>query len=441
MSDIITPGHFGWAGPAAAKDAWDKIGHLFPRFMISGAGPDDSAGKRYALYELVRKVLPQDILNYAQATGDCFVAGSLVSLSDGSTACIEDVGIDEPIICGTGEVRSVKQSIQKSYNGEILQVSVKGMAAVSCTPDHRFVRSDGYLSAASTLSVGDPIRMAADPHVSGFSFAQVSGISRVTARTDVYCLEVDTQVEEERTFVVNGYVVSNCVSFGAKNAINYLQAIAIANNESGDPFHEVFPPYLYSTGRVLVGQGQMRGQAGSVGSWQAKAAELYGTLMADYPGCPKYSGAIADNWGDNAPSSDFLAAGKKHLVKTTAPVTSWDELRMALRNGYACTIASNQGFEYMARSDGFHAPSGSWPHQMCLTIIDDDPAEQYAGILNSWGDVHGRIKDFKTGALWPVGMLRVRRASIERMISSGECIAYSNWQGFPSRSLNWAAVI
>lgn len=235
--------------------------------------------------------------------------------------------------------------------------------------------------------------------------------------------------------------VGDCVSWGAKHAVEQVSCVEILRGEP-EEFKLVFAPYLYGTGRVQIGGGTMRGD-GSVGSWQAKAVETYGILNEDADGVPPYSGTIARQWGNPpGPPKKFLELGKKHLIRTTAPVYSWEDLVMALRNGYPCTIASSQGFEMLPRKDGFHWPSGSWPHQMDIAGVDDNTKDPYVDLHNSWGDVHGHLVDFITGEKWPVGRLRVRRQTIERMIKSGECISYSQFDGFQAQSeLLWSSII
>ncbi len=292
----------GWAGPVVAEQAWGEIGHLFPKFMVVGAG---ESKPRAMLWELIRKVLGHDLPAEAQEIGDC-------------------------------------------------------------------------------------------------------------------------------------------VSWGAKHAVETVSCVEIFNGDAED-FHYVFSPYLYQIGRVLVGKGQMGNSDGSVGSWQAKAVELYGVLRSDFPGCPAYSGAVAKKWGNSQPAADFLAEGKVHLIQTTSKINSWDELHIACSNGYPSTIASNQGFKGMTPgADGFHAPSGTWGHQMCIIGTVDDPNGphgSYACIMNSWGDVHGALTDFATGDKWPAGTLRVRRSVIEHMIATGECIAYSQFKGFPAQKIDWTQMV
>ena len=242
----------------------------------------------------------------------------------------------------------------------------------------------------------------------------------------------------------------DCVSFGAKNAVEHLQCVEIVAGEA-EGFRPVFPPFLYATGRVLVGGGRLSGRAGSLGSWQAEAVRRFGVLRADADGVPAYSGGLADRWGDGRPAAgaggrdvsfrSFLDAADDHPVGAAARVRTWGEVVAAVSNGYPVTVASDCGFTMRAGRSGFHERRGTWPHQMCLTGVHDDPRRPWAAVLNSWGDVHGSVQDFADGTRWPPATLRVRREAVGEMLRRGEAYAYSRFAGFPPRRLDWGRLI
>lgn len=249
---------------------------------------------------------------------------------------------------------------------------------------------------------------------------------------DVYCIEV----EEDHSFIANGYAVKNCTSFGGKNALEYLQAFQIAMGATFD-WKPVFPPYIYGCERVFIGDGG-RGGDGGLGVWVANAVKKYGVLFSDTDGCPKYSGSVARKWGSPpGPPKNFISVGQHYLVKTINIIKTVDEALNALLNGYPVTLASDVGFDMKQRSDGFMHYSTSWPHEMCLIGGDAGDAnvpENYC-ILNSWGDAHGAIKDFRTGENWPVGTLRVNRKDLQAILNDGDSWAFSDMDGFPAKIL------
>jgi hypothetical protein len=229
--------------------------------------------------------------------------------------------------------------------------------------------------------------------------------------------------------------VGDCVSFGAKNAIEYVQFVPMAKGERLK-WTMAFPPYLWGCGRIFIGKNQLGRQDGSVGVWQAEAVKQYGMIAKDAEGVPQYSGSVARQWGNMpGPADKWVTLGKEHLIKTTAPIQSWEDFVQAITNGYPVTVASNVGYTMSVQRDGFHHRQGSWPHQMCFIGVDDDPQDPYACLLNSWGDVFGQVKDFKTGEIWPKGTLRVRKDDVMAQLREQDSFAYSAFVGFPAQEL------
>jgi hypothetical protein len=287
------------------------------------------------------------------------------------------------------------------------------------------------LQVISPQSVSGPTRNLRDSNAMGWAPAVKTVSKEYVEDHPVYCLEV----EEDHAFIANGYAVHNCVSFGAKNAIEYVQFLPMANGERLN-WTMAFPPYLWGCGRIFIGKNQLGRQDGSVGVWQAKACEQYGMIAKDAPGVPQYSGSVARQWGNRpGPEDKWVTLGKEHLIKTTALITTWEDFVQAIMNGYPVTVASNVGYTMSVQRDGFHHRQGSWGHQMCFIGVDDDPSDPYACLLNSWGDIFGEVKDFKTGEIWPKGTLRVRKRDVLAQLSEGDSFAYSSFVGFPAQEL------
>jgi hypothetical protein len=281
----------------------------------------------------------------------------------------------------------------------------------------------------------DVLRSAFD--AIGFPRLKIVGAAPITAGTRMMLWEVGRKIIGKDT---PNYAqeIGDCVSFGAKNAINYVQYFPMANGER-KTFKEVYPPYLYGTGRVFIGKRQLGRGDGSLGVWQAKAVMEYGTIPVDTPNCPSYSGRVAKDWGYNGPPDSLVQVGKTYIVKSAALVQTWEDVIQAVTNGYPVTIASNIGFDMSPRSDGFNHHSTSWAHQMCIIGVDagDDKVPAHACIINSWGeDAHGTIKDFRTGENWPAGTLRVTPGDVKKILADRDSFAFSAFDGFPAQGLS-----
>lgn len=233
--------------------------------------------------------------------------------------------------------------------------------------------------------------------------------------------------------------IGDCVSWGGRNVTEYLTCIMGALNKNY-VYRPVFAPYYYGVSRVFIGQKHgidFGWDDGSIGSLLAEGVTEYGTLFSDEKDVPRYSGSIAKKWGYRpGPPKDFIAPAKKHLVKTTARITSWGELTEALDNGYPCTLASMLSFTMQPNSKGFHEQTNEgWAHQMAIVGYDEEYKDPYVLIRNSWGDSHGKLYDFETNEALPIGYLRVRKSVIERALRDDdvECFSFSNFDAFYER--------
>lgn len=236
-------------------------------------------------------------------------------------------------------------------------------------------------------------------------------------------------------------LIGDCVSWGARNATEYLACCDILIRGDREKYRPVFAPYYYGTGRVYIGGWDNDYSDGSLGSFMAQAVMKYGTLFSDEPSVPTYSANIAKEFGAKRASLDkWKPTAINYLVKSAAKVSSFEELCTAIASGYPATVASDQGFTMQANSQGFHVGSGSWAHQMSITGYGLEP-EPYVLIRNSWADSHGRLKDFQTGEDLPIGYLRVQRKWIDRMIAQGETFVYSQYDGFKEQPINKALLM
>lgn len=226
----------------------------------------------------------------------------------------------------------------------------------------------------------------------------------------------------------------DCVAVSTCDCLDMIAQIEIAMGDA-EEFHRLYPPFLYATSRVLIGQNRLKGRGGSVGSWMAKALETYGALRSDITGVPAYSGRTADEWGDGKGDwRRWLPEAAPHTVSVTF-LDNWEQLVEHMCRGYLCTMASSLGFNETPDRDGFNRQTVTWNHSMAVFAISDDRQKPWLCLHNQWGPRGPRIADFETGELWPTGMLRVRPDDIQRAFTHGEVIAYSKFNGFADRDM------
>lgn len=233
----------------------------------------------------------------------------------------------------------------------------------------------------------------------------------------------------------------DCTSFGGAAAIHATQSSQIAAGTPAE-FKRVFPPWLYGAGRVWIWKKRIVGPLpaeGCSGAAVAQAAKDFGVLTwadAEAAGY-KYSGALADQWGRSGPPEKLKALAAQHRVKTVAKVTTVDQVRDAICNGYGVTEASkwgNPGARYETKDGRLVAKrTGEWGHQMCIDGYDGSSpsGRKYFHIQNSWyPDSHPKpIDDSPVCSFW------VEEADVEFMLQPGDCWAYSDFEGFPARDV------
>lgn len=148
----------------------------------------------------------------------------------------------------------------------------------------------------------------------------------------------------------------------------------------------------------------------------------------------QYEANIGIRWGSRGVPESVTSTAKKHQIGTISLVTSWEQARDAIANGYGLVCCSNVGFATMKRdSEGMIRPSGTWNHAMQWHAADDTrPGACRFCVQNSWGwNAHTgpKVHDQPEGSFW------IDQNTAQRMISQGGTYAVSNVAGFPKRTL------
>jgi len=238
-------------------------------------------------------------------------------------------------------------------------------------------------------------------------------------------------------------ITGSCVGAGGGNALFSLAAADVVKRR--DPERVEVPFWLlpYGVSRMLAGLHD-RGD-GSLGSTFARAVREFGHLEADADGLPKFVESDGLVWGERAeydwsqgrkiPAS-YMEQARPHLVKSTAVCRSADDVRDAVKNYYAVTIASDWGGLMRPGVSGTGANARlinrratRWLHQMSIQGWEDHPEfGELFYVLNQWGrETHGRCP---SGA--PPGGFWIRRGDMQSIVSQGETFVFSQFDGFPA---------
>lgn len=245
-------------------------------------------------------------------------------------------------------------------------------------------------------------------------------------------------------------LTGSCVGAGGGNMLMTLIYVEIVLGRESEIFRVLW--WLFTYGRSRFHSG-IRGRGdGSTGAGWAKAITEDGVFEIDpegYPDLPDFKEVqkwlqISSNtemdWSDGAKiAPQWFKVGKEHLVKTAARIRSAEEGIEALINGYPLTQASNFGFR---SSKVVGTPAirlapwdGSWSHMTYIDEYWDHPTEgEIVRWGNNWGpDAHGPPVGDE-----PPGGVYITKATFDKICRNGEVYAYSAFEGFPGREINWA---
>lgn len=222
-----------------------------------------------------------------------------------------------------------------------------------------------------------------------------------------------------------GVDILNCVQIKLKNKPYIWRA-------------EVSDEFIYAGAREI--SGNLDGPDGTNGVHASKFIRKYGTLVRQkYLGLydlSKYSPALARKWGKDGIPTILKPIAKLHPVKTTAMVTSYDQARDSIVNGYPVAICSSQGFcrECGRDKQGFMHPKGIWTHSMLLAGIDDKSSRKGGLLINCWGSnwVRGEKQlGQPNGSFW------VEKETLDEMLRWNDSYSLSNYRGYRRQRLNF----
>ena len=229
--------------------------------------------------------------------------------------------------------------------------------------------------------------------------------------------------------------VGSCVSFGTAAAVEASMAWEILLGDLEDVV-DLCQEAIYGLSRVEIGGGRIGGD-GSIGAWAAEAVKQYGLIKRGKIGSydlSSYSESLCRRWGDKGLPDDLEPEAKLHLVKGISLVSSWEECKKALAQGYGIAVCSDRGFSMRRDSDGFASPSGSWAH--CMAILGYQTGKREGGwICNSWGaDAHSGPRG--AGDPPPCGFWSEAN-TIDKMLRQQDSWAFSLVNGWPKRQFVW----
>lgn len=240
---------------------------------------------------------------------------------------------------------------------------------------------------------------------------------------DVYCINV----EDDHSFICDGFSVHNCVSQSQRNAnlLTVCTEVASGTPDAVSGKVEKAPIVsaigerngVFSTEAIYW----FRGYDGH--GWFCHAAAKTSLTKA---GCilrenidgvanlEEYKGRNTTLYGSRKPPADVVDKIDNNLLRESTEIDSFEELRDLIGRGFGVTSCGSEGFSSQRDENGVSKKSGRWAHAMAYIAVDDRPEihRKYGGplvlVLNSWGSrwnrgprrILGTQLDIPEGAFW-----------------------------------------
>lgn len=412
-------GHFGWLDLperhiVAAQ--FPRLAQAGPQLFNAYCGTDP-----VLLYKAWTDVLGGEPPYPAQQIGDCLVAGTMV-LGE-TTKPIEDIKVGDAVRSGKGKTTAVISTRSIRSAKPLVRIHSGAGDPIVCTSDHKFyVKMNEFCSPVwqnAERITPRVLLMTGDGH------SPVDRVEAVAGSAMVYDIGVE---DSHHSFVANGAIVHNCVSFGHAHANDLLQCIEISLGEPAD-YKETDTEFIYGASREI--SGNLGNSDGSYGSAAVKAMTQWGMVSREMLGSDgAYDGHRAKQWGRTGPPQKIKDMAKPYLLGGAALVQTWDELVAAITSGYPVTICSNQGFTMTRDQNGFCDAHGHWGHCMSCAAVRFDI--EGACVLQSWGK---NTPDGPQVLGQPSFSFWAHRQTIEHILSQGDSWAISKSPDFAPRPL------
>ena len=223
----------------------------------------------------------------------------------------------------------------------------------------------------------------------------------------------------------------DCVSHATRNAVDVSRAVEIDVHRDKESWIARGATEAIYGARGHGGQGMSCSRAATFVSQSGGVV-----VRQNYKGVAdftKYNGNLGAGWGSRGLPDPVIDLANDHQIKTVSLVSTIEEARDALANGYGLAVCSSYGFSNKRDSKGFAKTSGSWAHAMAWIACDDTGGEPAFLVQNSWGKWNdgghpawGKIPD---------GSFLIHADVAAGMLKQNGSYAFSQFDGFPVQKL------
>lgn len=243
------------------------------------------------------------------------------------------------------------------------------------------------------------------------------------------------------SFPIRKQTAPDCVSHGFALSVDIVACVdIIVHGQAEEWLSWTATEPIYGAMRHEIGRDRLGTGGGAFGSWGSRCVTEMGTIRRDKYGSidlRRYSGRRANEWGSpgRGVPDELEPLMFEHKIRTTSLVTSYEDARDAIFNGYPVAVCSTQGFTSTRDSSGFARASGTWPH--CMVFMGSDDTGRRPGLLcmNSWGPnwISGpKRHEQPDGSFW------VDAEIADRMLRrNSDSYSLSQYDGYKAQTVNY----
>lgn len=213
--------------------------------------------------------------------------------------------------------------------------------------------------------------------------AIVSKVTEEDFDDEVFCLVV----ENDHSFIADGFASHNCTSRAGKNTGLVLLGVEAALGEPDEETGEIegFPEYpldQQSDGIIcyenIYGDRGHRGQGASCSRLIIHVTRDGGLLLRkNYPeidlDLTKPNTKLAISWGARGTPTNVKELAHANLIRNAVDVPTHEVARDFIHNGFPIWVCSDLGWSDQCDANGYAKRQGSWGHSWIVMGYDDRP--------------------------------------------------------------------
>ena len=247
-------------------------------------------------------------------------------------------------------------------------------------------------------------------------------------------------VENDVLVPYNQKNLGSCVGHGTIHALEITYANDVyVRNKRVKWLYSMDPQAMYALSRYKH-KGSWEG---STGAWSIDALKTLGSLHnKKYKNFDLSGNSInlARQWQSQGVPSELLEQARP-FTGDGVLVSTVEEVRVALQNGYGAFFGAKASFSNKRDKDGFSRRTGtSWAHAMGVGAYRSEKETGREGylVINSWGKnwISGpRFKD------QPYGSFYITAEELKFLIDQKDFYIVTNYAGFEKTGIDWEQFI